>query len=233
MNLYLLYFIIFKICFDFISANLQVAYDGLNYSDPKNQLVYTTSPPGSQVMSLQLPQFELVESMPYDTDTVMDMSTTSHADLGNPHGPMLMSISASEHSSQPVMTLITGLEHNTLFTSQAQIGTMTEHTSVYSSNLLDQPHNSVSHVKPVESYTESHVLDHKSGQADISTMTDMYNVYEAPTNMCITQHHHHQHHELTPLNYSPLDPCHSILLPPEQAWHIHPEASGLAQYSTC
>lgn len=218
--------------------NFQVAYDGLSYSDPKTQLVYTTSPAGSQVMSLQLPQFELVEPMPYDTDTVMDMSTSSHADLGNPHGPMLMSISAGEHASQPVMTLITGLEHNTLFTSQADIGTMTEHANVYSDSLLDQPHSSVTHVKPVDSYAESHVLDHKSSQADISTMTDMYNVYETPANMCITQHqhHHHQHphhHDLTPLNYSPLDPCHNILLPPEQAWHMHPESTGLAQYSTC
>lgn len=216
---------------------LQVAYDGLNYSDAKTQLVYTTTPPGPHhVMSLQLPQFELVEPMPYDTDSVMDMSTTSHADINNPHGPMLMGIASSESTSQPVMTLITGLEHNTLFTTQADIGTMTEHSNVYTDSLL-HAHTSVAHVKSVDSYTEAHVLDPKTSQADISTMTDMYNVYESPANMCVThqQHHHHPHHphELAPMSYTPLDPCHSILLPPDQTWHIHPEATNLAQFSSC
>lgn len=216
--------------------NLQVAYDGLNYPDAKSQLVYTTTPPGPHhVMSLQLPQFELVEPMPYDADSVMDMSTTSHADMNNPHGPMLMSIAASESSSQPVMTLITGLEHNTLFTTQADIGTMTEHSNVYTDSLL-HAHTSVAHVKSVDSFTEAHVLDPKTSQADISTMTDMYNVYESPSNMCVTQQHHHHHshhtHELAPLGYTPLDPCHSILLQPDQTWHIS-EAANLAQYSTC
>lgn len=215
--------------------SLQVTYDGLNYSDPKTQLVYTTPPPASHVMPLQLSQFELVEPIPYDTETVMDMSTTSHTDLNNPHGSMLMSIAQSETSAQPVMTLITGLEHNTLFTTQAEIGTMTEHSSVYSDSLLHHTHSSVSHGKPDDGYAETHVLDPKTSQADISTMTDMYSVYESPSNMCVTPHHHHHHqphHELTSLNY-PLDPCHSILLPPDQ-WHLHPEAtSNLAQYSTC
>lgn len=217
--------------------SLPVAYDGLSYSDPKAQLVYTTPPPGAHVMSLQLPQFELVEPMSYETDTVMDMSTTSHADLNNHHSSMLMSITSSEPSSQhqPVMTLITGLEHNSLFTTQADIGTMTEHSNVYSESLLHHAHGTVSHVKSVDSYSQAHILDPKTSQADISTMTDMYSVYEAPANLCVNQHQHHQHHthhELPPLNY-PLDPCHSILLPTDQTWHIHPEASNLAQYSTC
>lgn len=211
--------------------SLQVSYDGLSYADPKTQLVYTTSPSVSHVMSLQLPQFELVEPMAYNTDTVMDMSTTSHADMSNPHSSMLMSIATSEPSPQPVMTLITGLEHNTLFTTQADIGTMTEHSNVYTDSLL---HHAQS-IKTEGSFTEAHVMDPKTSQADISTMTDMYNVYDSPANLCASQHQHqhHHHHELATLNYSSLDPCHSILLPSDEAWHLHPEAANLPQYSSC
>lgn len=212
-----------------ISVSLQVTYDGLSYADAKTQLVYTTTQPSSHVMSLQLPQFELVPTA-YDVDTVMDMSTTSHADMTNSHSSMLMSIATSEPSPQPVMTLITGLEHSTLFTAQAEIGSLTEHSSAYSENLMHHTQSSVTPVKSVDNYTETHVLETKTSQADINTVSDMYSVYES---QCVTSHQHHQHHELTSLNYSNLDPCNSILIPPEQAWHLHSEATNLPQYSTC